>query len=52
MIYIKKVRKIGNSLAIPLPTEMAKYLKVKAGDELYISDSSIGKDAYLLVSRK
>jgi putative addiction module antidote len=37
-----KVRKIGNSLAITLPAEAARALKVQEGDLIYLTEGPDG----------
>jgi putative addiction module antidote len=36
------VRKVGNSLGVILPAEAAAFLKVKEGDELFLTESPDG----------
>lgn len=51
MIYRKKLRIVGNCLVIPLPKDLATYLKVGPDDEIHIQDSKVGKEGYLLISK-
>ncbi len=37
-----KVRKIGNSVGVVLPKEVAARLRVEAGDQLYVTDTERG----------
>ncbi|HKQ56404.1 MAG TPA: AbrB/MazE/SpoVT family DNA-binding domain-containing protein [Candidatus Eisenbacteria bacterium] len=37
-----KVRKVGNSLGVTLPTQAARILRVKAGDRLYLTEAPGG----------
>ncbi|MFP3944662.1 MAG: AbrB/MazE/SpoVT family DNA-binding domain-containing protein [Alphaproteobacteria bacterium] len=37
-----KVRKVGNSLSVTLPKDVAYSLKVEEGDHLYLSESAEG----------
>ena len=41
------VRKVGNSLGVLLPAEAAQALRVEAGDELFLTETS---DGYRLTS--
>ena len=37
-----KVRKVGNSLGVTLPSEAAHALRVKEGDQLYLTETPGG----------
>ena len=37
-----KVRKVGNSLGVTLPAEAARALKVREGDQLYLTEGPDG----------
>jgi putative addiction module antidote len=37
-----KVRKIGNSVGVVLPKEVASRLRVEPGDQLYVTDTERG----------
>jgi len=37
-----KVRKVGNSLGVTLPAEAAKELKVREGDQLFLTEAPGG----------
>jgi putative addiction module antidote len=37
-----KVRKVGNSLGVTLPAETARALKVREGDQLYLTEGPGG----------
>jgi putative addiction module antidote len=37
-----KVRKIGNSVGVVLPKEVASRLRVEPGDQLYLTDTERG----------
>lgn len=51
MIYNKKVARLGGTLAIPLPKEVAAYLNLSYGDEVILDISQIGKSSYLMISK-
>lgn len=37
-----KIRKVGNSLGVTLPAEVARALKVREGDPLYLTEGPAG----------
>ena len=38
MEWKKEIRKVGNSLAVLIPIELAKYVNIKKGDKVIMQD--------------
>ena len=47
MQYERTIRNIGGSLIFTIPADLAKYMKIKAGDALTIQDDKGKKGKFL-----
>ena len=52
MLFERKISEVGGSLMLLIPVDLAKFLNLKAGDEMFMQDEKGKKGNYLSAWRK